>query len=156
MLPCSVNASRRCLVRVRSCMERYQQLAVAAAVALFLRTSGRHAFGFGQLPPVHLYWWMGSRSACKKRFLSSLQCIREMSWRLGQCYDTSYGCSKSLTFGHIPRVEFSDDMSRSRRLSMNQTLLLVLSQLRPCVLCVYRSEQPISFIIPPRLALVRL
>lgn len=100
-------------------------------------------------------WAVGRLVKKKKRFLSSLQCIQEMSGRLGQCYDTSYGGSQSPTFGHIQGDEFSDDMSRSRRLSLNQTLLLVLSQLRPCVLCVYRSEQPISFILP-RLALVRL
>lgn len=48
---------RRCLVRVRSWMERYQQLAVAAAVALFLRTSRRHACAWfwPANPPVHLF-----------------------------------------------------------------------------------------------------
>ncbi|KAL7901298.1 hypothetical protein HDV64DRAFT_243668 [Trichoderma sp. TUCIM 5745] len=59
---------------------------------------------------------------------------------------------KSQGFGGISAEEFSDDRSSSRRLSRNRTLLVVTFQLRPCVLCVYRSEQPISLPSSPLLS----
>lgn len=154
----------RNLVRVRSWMERYQQLAVAAAVALFLRTSRRRharASSWPANPPVHLFLVDGTVGRLVKVDVSSLQYIREMvtEGQTNQCYSASYcrAGPESQRFGGILREEFSDDWSCSRRLSRDRTLLVVASQLQPCVLCVYRSEQPISHSSSPSsLALARL
>lgn len=150
---------RGSLVRVRSWMERYQQLTVAAAVALFLCTSRRHARAsvFCQLTPLSTYfWWMRRSVGWFVKIDSShpFSAFGRWSQRARPTNATLHRRAgpKPQRFGRIPREEFSDDRSCSRRLSRNRTLLLVTSQLRPCVLCVYRSEQPISHSIIPLLS----